>query len=497
MGSHLSLTTRLSLIFSISMLAIWSVVSLVLMQALDHHFARQDQSDIKGRIILAENFLSTHVQGNNRDWSLLQARLSDALSGHGGYYLQMTDLNGKALVTVGPHLSSDMPSHMPSEPHAHSPLPSQAGLDQPLPAPELLPLAESWTENGIRYRSMAKPFVLNALPSFSASADIPNSVLIRVTLDTSYHQHFIDDIKVGLAWLTGGIALVSVLLGWFASRMGLTPLHSLAHLSARVTANRLDHRLPLAGSPAELHGPIQAFNDMLDRLEDSFQRLTAFSSDIAHELRTPVNSLMMQTQVALAHPRNAEEYKEVLYANLETAERLARMIGEMLFLAKSEQGQLGMQPEPLALAEELDELLEFFEPLASEQQVRLQRQGNGHLLGDKSMLQRAFSNLLTNAIRYTPARGEVRIAISSNLEGTTVQVANPGPAIPPEQWPRLFDRFYRADSARQPVTEGTGLGLAIAKAIISAHGGSLSVQSDERETCFTACFPTGPRAATT
>ena len=491
MGRYLSLTTRLSLIFSISMLAIWSVVSLVLIQALDHHFARQDQTDIRGRIILAENFLSAHVQGNNRDWSVLQTRLSDALSGHGGYYLQMTDLNGKTLVTVGPH----SPAHMPSTPHSQTP--SQAGLSRPLPAPELLPLAESWTENGIRYRSTTEQFVLNTLPSFSTSAELPDSVLIRAALDTSYHQHFIDDIKIGLAWLTGGIALVSVLLGWFASRMGLTPLHSLARLSARVTANRLDHRLPLAGSPAELHGPINAFNDMLDRLEDSFQRLTAFSSDIAHELRTPVNSLMMQTQVALAHPRNAEEYKEVLYANLETAERLARMIGEMLFLAKSEQGQLGMQPQPLALADELDELLEFFEPLASEQQVRLQRQGNGRLLGDKSMLQRAFSNLLTNAIRYTPARGEVRIAISSNGEGTTVTVANPGPAIPPEQWPRLFDRFYRADSARQPVTEGTGLGLAIAKAIVTAHGGTLSVQSDERETCFTACFPTGLIAATT
>ncbi|WP_298718650.1 heavy metal sensor histidine kinase [uncultured Oceanisphaera sp.] len=481
MGSHLSLTTRLSLVFSISMLAIWSVVSLVLIQALDHHFARQDQTDIRGRIILAENFLSAHVQSNNRDWSVLQARLSDALSGHGGYYLQMTDLNGKTLVTVGPH----------------SQTPSQTGLSRPLPAPEALPLAESWIENGIRYRSMTEQFVLNGLPSVSASTGLPDSVLIRVALDTSYHQHFIDDIKIGLAWLTGGIALVSVLLGWFASRMGLTPLHSLARLSARVTANRLDHRLPVAGAPAELHGPINAFNDMLDRLEDSFQRLTAFSSDIAHELRTPVNSLMMQTQVALAHPRHAEEYKEVLYANLETAERLARMIGEMLFLAKSEQGQLGMQPQPLALADELDELLEFFEPLASEQQVRLQRRGNGRLLGDKSMLQRAFSNLLTNAIRYTPAQGEVRISIGSNAEGTTVQVANPGPAIPPEQWPRLFDRFYRADSARQPVTEGTGLGLAIAKAIISAHGGSLSVQSDERETCFTAWFPTGPGAVTT
>ncbi|OIN04472.1 heavy metal sensor histidine kinase [Oceanisphaera psychrotolerans] len=476
MGSYLSLTSRLSLMFSITMLAIWGLVSVVLMQALEHHFARQDETDIQGKIILAKNFLTTHLQGTDQTWSLLEAHLNDALSGHGGHYLLIQDEQGRILANAKPE-------------HRQQP-----GMTRAVPAAESLPLQESWTEEGIRYRSITEQIFLD--PSLPW-ADAPQSVLVRVALDTSYHQHFIDEIKTGLAWLTGAIALVSVLLGWFASRTGLKPLRTLASLSARVTANKLDHRLPLANAPAELHAPIQAFNDMLERLEDSFQRLTAFSSDIAHELRTPVNSLMMQTQVALAHPRNAEEYREVLYANLETAERLARMIGEMLFLAKSEQGQLSMQPEPLALADELDELLEFFEPLASEQQVRLNRRGNGHLLGDKSMLQRAFSNLLTNAIRYTPPQGEVRIAVSSNHEGTTVEVSNPGPAIPPEQWPRLFDRFYRADSARQPVTEGTGLGLAIAKAIITAHGGTLSVHSDERETCFRAHFSgDGPPVAT-
>ncbi len=476
MGSYLSLTSRLSLMFSITMLAIWGLVSVVLMQALEHHFARQDETDIQGKIILAKNFLTTHLQGTDQTWSLLEAHLNDALSGHGGHYLLIQDEQGRILANAKPE-------------HRQQP-----GMTRAVPAAESLPLQESWTEEGVRYRSITEQIFLD--PSLPWP-DAPQSVLVRVALDTSYHQHFIDEIKTGLAWLTAAIALVSVLLGWFASRTGLKPLRTLASLSARVTANKLDHRLPLANAPAELHAPIQAFNDMLERLEDSFQRLTAFSSDIAHELRTPVNSLMMQTQVALAHPRNAEEYREVLYANLETAERLARMIGEMLFLAKSEQGQLGMQPEPLALADELDELLEFFEPLASEQQVRLNRRGNGHLLGDKSMLQRAFSNLLTNAIRYTPPQGEVRIAVSSNHEGTTVEVSNPGPAIPPEQWPRLFDRFYRADSARQPVTEGTGLGLAIAKAIITAHGGTLSVHSDERETCFRAHFSgDGPPTAT-
>ncbi len=468
MGNYLSLTSRLSLIFSITILAIWGLVAVVLIQALEHHFVRQDQTDIKGRIILAESLASAHLQSNERNWSVLEAYLSDALSGHGVYYLLIKDLQGKVLVNVRPHRRQ------------------QPGMIRPYLAPESLPLAESWTENGIRYRSITDHLVFEPSPFWP---DAPQSVLIRVVLDTSYHQHFIDEIKTGLAWLTVGIALVSVLLGWFASRTGLKPLRSLATLSSRVTANKLDHRLPLADAPSELHAPIQAFNDMLNRLEDSFLRLTAFSSDIAHELRTPVNSLMMQTQVALAQPRSAEDYKEALYANLETAERLTRMISEMLFLAKSEQGQLAMQREPLALANELDELMEFFEPLASEQQVRFKREGSASLLGDKSMLQRAFSNLLTNAIRYTPAQGEIRIAVLKDSNGITVEVANPGPAIPPEQWPRLFERFYRTDSARQPVTEGTGLGLAIAKAIITAHDGALSVYSDERETCFSAWFP--------
>ncbi|WP_107852897.1 heavy metal sensor histidine kinase [Oceanimonas marisflavi] len=461
MGKHLSLTTRLSLMFSLTMLAIWGLVSLALMQALDHHFARQDEADLRGKMVLVKNLLTSQLNHGQPDWGQLESGLHSALAGYGDHRLQITTPQGLLL--------------------AGSRLPRP-----PAPSTAEWPVIESWEEAGIRYRSIAAPF---ALSSRTATPDMPDSVMIRVVFDTRYHQHFIDDIKAALLWLTGAMALVSVLLGWFASRTGLRPLRALAGLATRITASKLDHRLPLAGVPAELHAPIQAFNNMLNRLEDSFQRLTDFSSDIAHELRTPINSLMMQTQVALSQPRDAADYREALYANLEAAERLGRMINEMLFLAKSDRGQLTLQHASLDLAEELDELIEFFEPLASDRQVQLRREGQAGLQGDRAMLQRAFSNLLSNAIRYTPARQAVTITIAQDENGVTVAVANPGPAIPPAQWPRLFDRFYRADHARQPATEGTGLGLAIANAIVSHHGGNLSVSSDERETCFTARFP--------
>ncbi|WMC11481.1 heavy metal sensor histidine kinase [Oceanimonas pelagia] len=461
MRNHLSLTARLSLMFSLTMLAIWGLVSLVLIQALDQHFARQDEADLRGKMVLVKNLLATQLDNGQPDWTRLESRLHSALAGYGDHRLQITTPQGRLL--AGSQLF---------RPPATD---ANAG-----------PVIESWEENGIHYRSISAPF---ALPPRTSVSEMPDTVMIRVVFDTRYHQHFINDIKNGLLWLTGGIALISILLGWMASRAGLKPLRSLARLSTQVTANKLDHRLPVSGAPIELHGPIHAFNNMLDRLEESFQRLTTFSSDIAHELRTPVNGLLLQTQVALSQTRSDHDYREALYANLEAAERLNRMINEMLFLAKSEQGQLAIQCQSLDLAEEVDELIEFFEPLASERQVRLQRLGHARLWGDRAMLQRAISNLLTNAIRYTPAHQEVSIRVNGDDSAVTVEVANPGSPIPPEEWPRLFDRFYRADHARQQVTEGSGLGLAIAKAIVTSHGGTLSVHSDEQETCFTARFP--------
>ncbi len=261
-------------------------------------------------------------------------------------------------------------------------------------------------------------------------------------------------------------------------------------------ANRLGARLPQTRVPAEVETLVVAFNAMLARLEDSFQRLSEFSSDIAHELRTPVSNLMVQTQVALSGMRTCNQYREVLYSSLEEYERMAQTIGDMLFLAQADNGLLKPSTGPVDLAAEVRGLFEYFDPWSEERGVTLALNGTAAVPGDRLMLRRALSNLLSNAIRHTPAGQGVRVRLESDAEVIRVMVENPGPAIPAEHLPRLFDRFYRVDPARRRQGEGAGLGLAIVKSIVAAHGGTIGVTSTERGTRFVIVLPNSGLTAT-
>ncbi len=460
-----SLTARLSLLFGAVMIGLWLLTCLLFLHALKLHFASQDDAEIQGKLQLTRNFLLMQTRDGDVDWPLLGRQLDAALGGHHGLHVLIHAADGRLLV-------SSRPPHTP-------PLPSHLAAAAPLPAQPRL-----WRLETAAFRAQAMEVTL---PGTAPGA--PIRVQLRVFLDTSHHQHFIRQMQIWLVWLTFGLALAALLLGWLATRLGLKPLRALARVSASVTADKLDQRLAPEQLPIELQAPVLAFNAMLARLEHSFRRLSEFSSDIAHELRTPISNLMMQTQVALSKERNANDYREVLYSNLEEYERLARMVSDMLLLAKSDHGLLALQREELDLAQELDELLEFFEPLASDKPLRLVRRGQARLQGDRLMLRRAFSNLLSNAIRHAPAGSRVTVSLTDDERGVGVSVANPGPPIPAEQLPRLFDRFYRVDAARQHQSEGAGLGLAITRSIIEALGGSLAVRSDTHQTLFSSRFP--------
>ena len=234
---------------------------------------------------------------------------------------------------------------------------------------------------------------------------------------------------------------------------------------------------------------------MLARLEASFARLSDFSSDLAHELRTPVSNLLTQTQVTLARSRTSEEYRHVLASNVEEFERLSRMIADMLFIAKADEGQIVPSRVLIELDALADELIDFFRLIADEKNVALTRSGSGRMIGDPSMIRRAISNLLSNALRHTDPGGRIEIAIDSSEVLTPrrvcLVVSNNGETIAASQLPRLFDRFYRADRSRSGEGANSGLGLAIVKSIAEAHGGDVVVESGAVTTSFILRLPCG------
>jgi two-component system heavy metal sensor histidine kinase CusS len=282
---------------------------------------------------------------------------------------------------------------------------------------------------------------------------------------------------------------VSVPVSIVIARGGMRPIRQLASQLNEVSSNSLNEHIATGVLPVELVGFANAFNAMLTRLDVSFARLSEFSADIAHELRTPVSNLLTQTQVMLSKVRSVEEYRDVLASNAEELERISRMVSDMLFLAKTDNATELVRHEWVDLANEVRDLFEFYEALAAERSVELRLRGGLRVQADRTMLRRALNNLLSNAIRYTHAGGCVEVALEQAGQNALIGVTNPGAPISEAARARLFERFYRADAARTRDTEGAGLGLAIVKAIAEAHGGGVSVDSSSDSNTFTFWLP--------
>jgi two-component system heavy metal sensor histidine kinase CusS len=247
----------------------------------------------------------------------------------------------------------------------------------------------------------------------------------------------------------------------------------------RIRSTALRERFELPGLPAELFVLAGAFNEMLDRLERSFQRLTQFSADISHELRTPVNNLRGEAEVALDKARTPEEYRDVLGSCLEECERLGRLIDSLLFLARADDPQTQIDRRPVDVTRELETVHAMYEATAAEAGVRwtVDAAGAAHAALDRTLFHRALGNLVANAVAHTKPGGSIRLAASTDGTSLHVEVSDTGSGIPPEHLPKVWDRFYRADAARSGEAGRVGLGLAIVKSIVILHGGSVEITS--------------------
>lgn len=457
-----SITLRLTILFASTSAAVLVVVGLLIGSSVNSHFEEMDISELNGKFELITHAI--RMTRSSRDLDSLPQRLADALVGHHALSVTVRDSAGRHIYVSGtPFPDTLLTAPVPQQIINHGNL--------------LL-----WQEHDTTYRSavMTVPSTLPGLTAFT----------VAVAIDIDHHQTFLMSIQRAI-WIAVilGILLASA-LAWFMARRGLRPLHDIARVATGITAEHLQDRLPIATVPTELTDLATSFNAMLSRLEDSFRRLSEFSSDIAHELRTPISNLMMQTQVSLARARTTEQYREILYSNLEEYQHLARMISDMLLLAKADNGAILSKRESVDLAAQLLELFAFYEALAEEKQLRLELTGNTIITGDRLMLRRALSNLLSNAIRHTPAGGLIHVSIRSPQDNVIgISVANDGEPIPAEHLAHIFERFYRIDPSRQRSSEGAGLGLAITKSIAEAHGGRIEVSSGDNQTCFTLYLP--------
>lgn len=456
-----SITTRISVLFSCLVVLVLIVMGYVISISVTHHFEDQDRMALEGKLALVQNILDETRSADAAE--TIKVKLADALVGH-------HELSLKMLTNEGSFVFATHAANFP-------PVFFARAIDY---VPEqMLPL----TSVDLRKRK----FRATSVKLTSQATGQQYRVVIAI--DVGHHQVFLDSFRWQLLVVGSAGLVLMVVFGWVATRHGLRPVHEMAQVAQGISAQRIKERLPPSHLPAELRSLAQSFNGMLDRLEDALARLSDFSSDLAHELRTPVNNLMTQTQVCLSKDRSIDEYRDVLFSNMEEYERLARMISDMLFLAKADNGQIVPRQEKISLVEEVQALFEFYDALASERQLTLVHSGKGELMGDRLMLRRAMSNLLSNAIRHATPASTVTVMLAQRPDEVEICVGNQGETLAAEMLERIFERFYRADASRYRVDEGAGLGLAITRTIIRAHQGEISATSEAGITSFHIVIP--------
>lgn len=455
-----SITWRLTLFFGLLSITVLILVGYIASVSVQKHFAEEDMNEIDGKLELIEHAVS-NFSGEPGNETLSQ-QLDNALVGHHALSVQVYGARGKVLYSTQQHV-----------------FPEYLFKKTPAVYAKNKTIFDAWEVNGQVYRGVFVSIPTHAVPALS----------VAIALNTEQHQKFIVRFQQSL-WFALLVGVFSMtIFGWVAARRGLSPIRDFDKVTSVISANRLNERIPLEVLPKELLQLGISFNEMLQRLQDAFGRLSAFSAEIAHELRTPVSNLMTQSQVALSKPRSAEEYQEVLYSNLEEFDRLSRMISDMLFLAKADNGLIIPTRERFDLGSEVTAVIEFYDSLIEEKSLNVVLSGNSEIIGDRLMLRRVISNLLSNAIRHSSVEQKIDIDISTNAHNQIcLSIKNSCSAITQQQLERIFDRFYRVDPSRQRNNEGAGLGLAITKSIVEAHQGSISVVYENQIIEFVVCF---------
>jgi two-component system heavy metal sensor histidine kinase CusS len=320
-----------------------------------------------------------------------------------------------------------------------------------------------------------------ATATIAVGQPVTHNDQVQIAIDVSQEEALLRRYRLWFWNILIATSVLFPLVGYWVARRGIRPVEEMAATAQRITSTNLRERIGAEGYPQELASLAGTFNAMLDRLEESFERISRFTADIAHDLRTPVNNIRGEAEVALARARTVDEYRDVLESSLEESVRLSDLIGDLLFLARAESPVTDLHRERVNIGKLLTTVRDYYEASAADAGISLLVQDGAEVLSaelDRSMMLRAVSNLVSNAIAHTPPGGTVTMAAAAEGTAIRVEVCDTGAGIPAEALPRVFDRFFRVDASRSKSSGGTGLGLAIVQSIMTLHGGSVEIQSE-------------------
>ena len=439
-----SIAARLTSMLALVALAVFSTVGTLLHLALQRELLHAEQQELDGKVDVVQHFIDELK--SEADLAELRHHLDDALIGNAGLRAWVVGADGRVL-----YGGATAPLAISRDGHRFA-----------------ITREDGVVLTGVRY-------------SLRTGSVLPDA-LVLVGLDTRPREalmRLFDQATVVVCAL--GVALTVGLSIW-VTRRGLKPLHSLSEEAADIAPGTLSKRLSARHASSELVPLVHSFNHVLDRVETAYQQLEGFSADVAHELRTPLTILISGTEVALARERTVEELQDLLSSHLEELRALASMVNDMLFLAHADRGELAHSLSDISLREMALGLADYLEALMESSRHRLRVEGDVRVRANPSLVRRALLNLVMNAARYT-AQGETIVIQLDAQDGMArMSVCNPGPPIPEDARPRVFDRFWRREVSRAKSSERHGLGLAIVRAVARMHGGDTFVHSRDGTT---------------
>lgn len=447
-----SLSLRLASMFGLISFVLLGAIGSYLLASLAHEIALRDDLALQGRL---ERMRALIGDSESIDELRRRRQLYENMLGNRDSLLWVLDTEGHPLIAINP---------------TRQPIPQ-------LPA-----------EAGVHLRDVEQPSRARiALQRIAHDGGSITLVAGQLLAGREQMLHIYRN-RLWMAMAVGGA--LSFVFGWVVSQRGLRPVRALAKDAATIDTQHLSARLQGFDQVAELEQLSESLNTMLSRLEDGFGRISRFSEDLAHEMRTPLSNLMGETQFALAMPRSVDSYEELLTSNQEEYERLSRMVDNILFLSRASQPGAAVNLKALPLDDAVGQLCEYFEDLAAERGTTFVTNVSGTVLADSDLLRRALANLLVNAMKYGAPDSPVEISSHRTAASVEIHVFNAGPEIGSAHMPYLFDRFYRADAARTASTDSSGLGLAIVRSIMDLHEGHVLAKSNDQGTVFTLVFPT-------